>query len=64
MHITAHMLRHNFANDLVCADVPVTTIQKLMGHSWVTTTQTYIAANDPKVKQDFYKATQQMEGWQ
>ncbi len=64
VHITAHMLRHNFANDLVCADVPVTTIQKLMGHSWVTTTQTYIAANDPKVKQDFYKATQQMEGWQ
>ncbi len=64
VHVTAHMLRHNFANDLVCADVPVTTIQKLMGHSWVTTTQTYIAANDPKVKQDFYKATQQMEGWQ
>jgi len=58
------MLRHNFANDLVSADVPVTTIQKLMGHTWVTTTQTYIAANDPKVKQDFYKATQQMEGWQ
>lgn len=64
IHITAHMLRHNFANDLVSADVPVTTIQKLMGHTWVTTTQTYIAANDPKVKQDFYKATQQMEGWQ
>lgn len=63
VHLTAHQLRHNFANDLVSADVPVTSIQKLMGHAWVATTQTYIAANDPKVKQDFYAAAQQLEGW-
>ncbi|GAG53809.1 unnamed protein product, partial [marine sediment metagenome] len=49
--------------DLVSADMPVTSIQKLMGHAWVATTQTYIAANDPKVKQDFYTAAQQLEGW-
>ena len=64
VYLTAHQLRHNFANDLVSADVPVTSIQKLMGHAWVATTQTYIAANDPKVKQDFYNAAQQLEGWQ
>ena len=64
IHLTAHQLRHNFANDLVCADISVTSIQKLMGHAWVTTTQGYLAANDPKVKQDFYAAVQRLESWQ
>jgi site-specific recombinase XerD len=37
--LTAHRLRHSFANDLLNADVPVTTIQKLMDHHWLETTQ-------------------------
>ncbi len=44
--------------------VPVTTIQKLMGHAWLVSTQTYIAANDRKVQADFYAAAQQLAGWQ
>ena len=64
LHLTAHQLRHNFASDLVAANVPVTSIQKLMGHTWVTTTQAYIAANDSKVQADFYEAVKQLEGWQ
>jgi site-specific recombinase XerD len=64
VYLTAHQLRHSFANDLVAADVPVTSIQKLLGHTWVTTTQTYVAANDPKVRRDFYTAVNQLEGWQ
>lgn len=63
VQITAHQLRHNFANDLVLADVPVTSIQKLLGHAWVGTTQIYIAANDPKVKADFFSAIEKMRGW-
>ena len=39
VELTAHQLRHNFANNLVLADVPVTSIQKLLGHVWVGTTQ-------------------------
>ena len=62
--LTAHQLRHNFANNLVLADVPVTSIQKLLGHRWVGTTQNYIAANDAKVKADFVKATKWLEAWQ
>lgn len=62
--LTAHQLRHNFANDLVLADVPVTSIQKLLGHVWVGTTQNYVAANDAKVKADFVQATTVLEGWQ
>jgi site-specific recombinase XerD len=64
VHLTAHRLRHSFANDLVSADVPVTTIQKLLGHAWLESTQTYVAANDPQVQADFYAACAKLEGWQ
>jgi site-specific recombinase XerD len=64
VNLTAHQLRHTFANDLVSADVPVTTIQKLLGHAWIATTQTYVAANDRQVQADFYQAVEAMEGWQ
>jgi site-specific recombinase XerD len=61
--LTAHRLRHSFANDLVCADVPVTSVQKLMGHAWLATTQTYVSANDRQVQADFYAASETLEGW-
>ena len=61
--ITAHRLRHTFASDLVSVDVPVTTIQKLLGHAWLETTQTYVAANDQQVQTDYYAASQKLEGW-
>lgn len=61
--LTAHRLRHSFANDMIEADVPVTTIQKLLGHRWLESTQTYVQANDKQVKEDFYAACQKLEGW-
>lgn len=64
VYFTAHQLRHTFANDLVVADVPVTTIQKLMGHAWLVSTQSYVAANDRQVQADFYAAAAGLEGWQ
>jgi site-specific recombinase XerD len=64
VYLTCHRLRHTFANDLVSVDVPVTTIQKLLGHAWLESTQTYIAANDRKVQADYDTASQKLEGWQ
>jgi site-specific recombinase XerD len=61
--ITAHRLRHSFANDLLAADVPVTTIQKLMGHRWLETTQIYVAANDRQAAEDYYAACAKLEDW-
>lgn len=63
LHLTAHRLRHSFANDLLNADVPVTSIQKLLGHRWIETTQTYVSANDKQVQADYYAACQKLEGW-
>lgn len=61
--LSAHRLRHSFANDLLNADVPVTTIQKLMGHRWLETTQIYVSANDRQVAADFYAACKKLEHW-
>jgi site-specific recombinase XerD len=64
IQITAHRLRHSFATDLVNADAAVTSIQKLLGHRWLETTQIYILANDKQVCEDYYAACQKLEGWQ
>lgn len=63
VHLTAHRLRHSFANDLVSVEVPVTTIQKLLGHRWLETTQIYVTANDHQVQTDYYAACLKLEGW-
>jgi len=63
IQITAHRLRHSFANDLLNADAPVTSIQKLMGHRWIESTQTYVMANDKQVCADYYAACAKLEGW-
>ncbi len=61
--LSAHRLRHSFANDMLNADVPITSIQKLMGHRWIESTQTYVMANDQQVCADYYAACAKIEGW-
>ncbi|MDQ9824801.1 tyrosine-type recombinase/integrase, partial [Acinetobacter sp. 163] len=39
--ITWHTARHTFATQLLAQSVPITTIQKLLGHTSVKTTQIY-----------------------
>ena len=63
IQITAHRLRHSFANDLLNADAPITSIQKLMGHRWIESTQTYVMANDGQVRADYFAACAKLEGW-
>ena len=63
LSLTAHRLRHSFANDLLDAGAPVTSIQRLLGHRWIETTQTYVMANDKQVQADYYAACQKLEGW-
>jgi site-specific recombinase XerD len=63
LSFTAHRLRHSFANDLLNADMPITSIQKLMGHRWIETTQVYVRANDKQVQADYIAASRKLAGW-
>ena len=58
--ITCHQLRHTFGRHLVEARVPVTTIQKLMGHARLRTTELYLHISDKQVQADYEAAMVQI----
>ena len=53
---SCHHLRHTMATQLLNADADLATIQDLLGHTWITTTQRYCKVSNLKVKRDYYKA--------
>lgn len=58
--ITCHQFRHTFGRHLAEARVPVTTIQKLMGHARLRTTQVYLHVADGQVQADYEAAMEQV----
>jgi site-specific recombinase XerD len=53
---TCHQLRHTFARHLVEAGVPVTTIQRLLGHARLRTTELYLHVANTQVQADYQAA--------
>jgi site-specific recombinase XerD len=54
--VSCHPLRHTMATQLLNADADLVTIQDLLGHSRITTTQRYCKVSNLKVQRDYYKA--------
>jgi site-specific recombinase XerD len=54
--ITCHQLRHTFGRHLVEAGMPATTLQQLLGHARIRTTQLYIHISNRKVQADYEAA--------
>jgi len=58
--LTCHQLRHTFGRHLVEVGVPVTTIQQLLGHARLRTTQLYTHISDQQVQADYQAAMAQL----
>jgi site-specific recombinase XerD len=56
IHVSCHHLRHTMATQLLNADAALVTIQDLLGHSRITTTQCYCRISNLKVQRDYFKA--------
>jgi len=54
--VSCHHLRHTMATQMLNADADLSTIQNLLGHSSVKTTQRYCRISNLKVQRDYYKA--------
>ena len=53
--VTAHRLRHTFASQMLTAGMPVTSLQRYLGHEHLDTTMIYAEVSDPLLWQDYYK---------
>jgi site-specific recombinase XerD len=56
MKVSCHHLRHTMATQMLNADADLSTIQDLLGHSNVKTTQRYCRVSNLKVQRDYFKA--------
>ena len=56
VRVSCHHLRHTMATQMLNADADLSTIQDLLGHSNVKTTQRYCRVSNIKVQRDYFKA--------
>jgi site-specific recombinase XerD len=56
IRVSCHHLRHTMATQMLNADADLSTIQDLLGHSSVKTTQRYCRISNLKVQRDYFNA--------
>lgn len=59
--VSPHRLRHTFATRLINAGMPITSLQKLLGHDHLSTTQIYARVYDATVERDYRLAIAHLE---
>jgi site-specific recombinase XerD len=60
LHVSCHRLRHTMATQLLNADADLASIQDLLGHAHITTTQQYCRVANLKVQRDYYTAMERV----
>jgi site-specific recombinase XerD len=53
--VTAQRLRHTFASQMLTAGMPVSSLQRYLGHEQLDTTMLYAEVSDPLLRQDYYQ---------
>jgi site-specific recombinase XerD len=56
--VCCHQLRYTMATQLLNAKAKIATIQDLLGHYWISTTQRYCKISNLAVQRDYHKAMQ------
>ena len=56
LKVSCHHLRHTMATQLLNAEARVVTIQDLLGHNGINTTERYCSVSNLKVMRDYFKA--------
>ena len=62
IRVSCHQLRHTMATQLLNAEAEVVTIQDLLGHNWIATTERYCTVSNVKVMRDYFKAMEVIMG--
>jgi len=60
LQVSLHCLRHTMATNLLNAGANLATLQDLLGHASVVTTQRYCRVSNLRVQQDYYKAMEKV----
>jgi site-specific recombinase XerD len=60
LRASCHQLRHTMATQMLNADAPLVSIQDLLGHNWIMTTQRYCKVSNLKVQRDYHQAMERI----
>ena len=60
LEVSCHQLRHTMATQLLNADADLVSIQDLLGHARIKTTQRYCRVSNNKVQRDYHRAMEEV----